>query len=228
MAMEKSCILVALCSFFFFFFLFFWGSLSCPEHQKQALLQLKSSILAIAPSLYNSYSLHSWVLSSSNCCGWDLVECSSIDHAPNNSTSRFVVLLDLMDLLGYLSPQPRVESSMLAPLFHIRSLKELYILGINMQGEIPGVGFSNLINLVHLDMSGNNFNGSIPPQLFHLPLLQSLLLDGNSLSGEIRPDEEEEEIRKCTRGSQELSLLGNKFSDAMLRSVVLCLKGLEY
>ena len=103
------------------------------------------------------------MVSSSNCCGWDLVECSSTDPAPNNSTSRVVVLLDLMDLLGYLSPQPRVESSMLAPLFNIRSLKELYISSINMQGEIPGVGFSNLIKLVRLDMSGNNFNGSIPP-----------------------------------------------------------------
>ena len=62
-----------------------------------------------------------------------------------------------MDLLGHLSPQPRVESTMLAPLFHIRSLKELYISGINMQGEIPGVGFANLRNLVHLDVLLNIF-----------------------------------------------------------------------
>ena len=75
--------------------------------------------------------------------------------------------------------------------------------------------------------AGNNLSGSIPPQLFHLPLLQILHLDDNSLnSREVQPDEEEE-IGNLTTSLQKLFLYGNKFSDAMLLSV-LCLKGLEY
>ena len=177
-SMAKPCLLLAFCSFFFFFFL---PCLSCPAHQKQALLQFKSSILAITSSLNSSDSqLQSWN-SSSSCCRWEEVEC-------NDSTTSVVISLDLIGLFTDLSPQPRVQSTILAPIFHIRSLEWLHISDNNIQGEIPAVGFANLSNLVGLYMSGNNFSGSIPPQLFHLPFLQYLSLDGNSLSGEV-PEE---------------------------------------
>ena len=104
---------------------------------------------------------------------------------------------------------------MLAPLFHIRTLEYLEISGNNIQGEIPRVGIANLSNLVTLDMSENNLSGSIPHQLFHLPLLQSLYLHDNSLSGNL------------TTSLQDLYLSGNKFSDPMLLSLM-DLKGLEY
>ena len=97
-----------------------------------------------------------------------------------------------------------VPSTILAPIFHIRSLEELFIRFTNIQGEIPAVGFANLSNLVDLDLSTNNFSGSVPPQLFHLPLLQYLYLDDNSLSGKVT-----EEIGNLSR-LQRLSLSGNR------------------
>ena len=180
-SMAKPCLLLAFCSFFFFFFL---PCLTCPAHQKQALLQFKSSILAITSSLNSSDSqLQSWN-SSSSCCRWSWVDCND---SPN-STSRIVISLNLDGLAIYPSPEPPLPSTILAPIFHIRSLEWLHISDNNIQGEIPAVGFANLSNLVGLYMSGNNFSGSIPPQLFHLPFLQYLSLDGNSLSGEV-PEE---------------------------------------
>ena len=210
-------------TFFSFFFFFFLPCLSCPEYQKQALLQFKSSILAISPSFNcsdDSDLLQSWN-SSSSCCEWFEVECRGIP--------RVVIALYLTNLFTGLSPQPQVETTILAPLFHIRSLKNLSISDNNIQGEIPGVGFANLSNLVLLDMSGNNFKGSIPPQLVRLPYLRELYLDDSSLTGKLLPDDEETEkyVISSTSKLQELSLSGNKFSDGMLLSI-LCLKGLEF
>ena len=73
-------------------------------------------------------------------------------------------------------------------------------------------------------MAGNKLSGPIPPQLFHLPLLETLNLDGNSLSGEV-PAEEAGEIGNLT-SLHDLFLSGNNFSDTACS--VLCLKGLEY
>ena len=120
-----------LLTFFGFFFLIL-PCLSCPEYQKQAPLRFKSSILAITSSLNHSSDDSGWQSwnSSSSCCGWDRVKCN--DHSPNpNPTSKVVIIsLYLEDLFANLSPQPRVESTILAPLFHIRSLEELTILAI--------------------------------------------------------------------------------------------------
>ena len=208
-SMARPCSLFAFCGLFFFFL----PCLCCPEQQKQALLQFKSSILAIT-SLRNSsyFPLESWN-SGSSCCRWTRVDCND---SPN-STSRVVISVDL----GTLFIDQSVQSTILAPIFHIRSLELLFIGYNNIQGEIPAVGFANLSNLVELDMSGNNFSGSVPSQLFHLPLLQYLHLDDNSLSGKVP-----EEIGNLSR-LQWLSLSGNKFSDGMLLSV-LTLKGLEF
>ena len=74
---------------------------------------------------------------------------------------------------------------------------------------MKSIGFANLSDLVGLYMTGNNFSGSIPPQLFHLPLLQYLYLDDNSLSGKALA-----EIGNLS-SLRALSLSGNRFS-AML------------
>ena len=141
----------------FFFFLLPCLSWSCPEYQKQALLQFKSSILAINSSLH---TLDSWD-SSSSCCLWNNVTCSS--PSTSNSTSSVVIGLHLSDISAQL-----MHSYLLAPLFFIRSLRVLDISHYSINGQIPALGFGNLGNLVHLDLSLNWFNGSIPPQLFQL------------------------------------------------------------
>ncbi|RVW48775.1 hypothetical protein CK203_076091 [Vitis vinifera] len=139
--MAKPCLLLAFCSFFFFFFL---PCLSCPAHQKQALLQFKSSILAITSSL--------------------------------NS------------LFTDLSPQPRVQSTILAPIFTSEAWSGFTSQTTTYKVKSRQLGLQTLAIWLGLYMSGNNFSGSIPPQLFHLPFLQYLSLDGNSLSGEV-PEE---------------------------------------
>ncbi|KAL6340889.1 hypothetical protein AAG906_032000 [Vitis piasezkii] len=68
-------------------------------------------------------------------------------------------------------------------------------------------------------MSRNNFSGSVPSQLFHLPLLQYLSLDGNSFSGKVLV-----EIGNLS-SLQALSLSGNRFSGVLLS---VSSKGLEF
>lgn len=109
--MAKPSLLLHFFIFFFFFFMIL-PCLSCPECQRQALLQFKSSTLSIYSSLH---ALDSWEFSSS-CCLWDGVICST---SPPNSTSRAVIALHLSDLFigSLLENLELFPSSILAPLF---------------------------------------------------------------------------------------------------------------
>ncbi|KAH1046960.1 hypothetical protein J1N35_037744 [Gossypium stocksii] len=81
----------------------------------------------------------------------------------------------------------------------------------NFSGSIPA-SIANLSNLVELDLSGNNFNGSIPP--FHrsgVPNLASLDLSQNQLSGSIPSS------LFTLSTLQTLSLGYNSFSDYQLK-----------
>ena len=145
--------------FILFFFFMILPCLSCPGYQKQALLQFKSSTLSIYSTLH---ALDSWEFSSS-CCLWDGVICSS----PPNSTSRAVIALHLSDLFvgSLLENLELFPSSILAPLFFIRSLVVLDISTSSIYGQIPELGFGNLSKLVYLDMRWNRFNGPNGPIL---------------------------------------------------------------
>ncbi|GKE62865.1 leucine-rich repeat-containing protein [Tanacetum coccineum] len=80
--------------------------------------------------------------------------------------------------------EPRHRLLLMGPFIHsssgvfqhldcgIRSLKQLDISMNGLQGDIPGDGIGNSTQLVHLDMSLNRFNGSIPYQIFRLTLQQ--------------------------------------------------------
>ncbi|KAA8516453.1 hypothetical protein F0562_016746 [Nyssa sinensis] len=158
----------------------FGPSLCCPQDQREALLQFKSLLVADLlrnNSMYTSLlDLESWN-SSSDCCQWKRVACH------NHSSPQQVTGLILFYLIPLLNLNTAVTSDVLTPLFRIRSLMLLDISGNSIQGDFPGFGFANLTNLVHLDMSRNGFNGSIPPQLFQLKYLQYLDLSSNSIEG---------------------------------------------
>uniref|UniRef100_A0A175YI69 Uncharacterized protein n=1 Tax=Daucus carota subsp. sativus TaxID=79200 RepID=A0A175YI69_DAUCS len=154
--------------------------LCCPAYQKQSLLHFKSSLLtSYETSNSSSFGLESWD-SITDCCKWTRVVCSS--H------SRDITALHLDHLRMYYVYKP-VNVQILDPIYGIRSLRFLNISRTLIEGEISGEGLANLTKLIHLDMSWNLLNGSIPAQLFQLRFLQSLDLSVNSLknglSGEI-------------------------------------------
>ncbi|XP_074335880.1 receptor-like protein 46 [Apium graveolens] len=143
--------------------------LACPPHQKQSLLHFKSSLLNIFSTSNSSVvGLESWN-STSDCCTWTRVVCSS--HA------RVITALHLQffPILYYM----KMNSSILDPIYGIRTLMLLDISSNSMRGEISGYGLANLTKLVHLDMSYNDLNGPIPAQLFHLKFLRFLDLSYN-------------------------------------------------
>ncbi|KAM3693411.1 hypothetical protein ACJW31_08G164700 [Castanea mollissima] len=160
--------------------IFFTPSLCCPEDQKQALLEFKSSLIKTtsSPSLeIPLFELESWN-SSSDCCNWKRVICSTRFHP------RTVIALYLDSLVSMQSTEPIVvTSTILTPLFRIRSLMLLDMTGNQIQGELPGDNVANLSKLVYLDLKNNIFNGSISSQLFHLRYLQYLDLSINSFHG---------------------------------------------
>ena len=118
--------------------IFFTPTLSCPEYQKQALLHFKASIINATSSTESTLlnRLQSWS-SSSDCCNWDRVSCSS------SFSSRTVIALYLEDLI--LQKDPMVlTSTILTPLFRIKSLTYLDLYHNRIQGELPGDGFASL------------------------------------------------------------------------------------
>ena len=184
---------------FILFIFFFTPTLSCPpECQKQALLQFTASLANLTDD-----DLKYWN-SSSDGCLFPFVKCSSSN----------VVEIDLGDLNPYRAPWRVWTSTILTPLFHIRTLTVLGLPFNEIRGELPRDGFANLSNLVSLDLRGNNFSGSLPSQLFQLRFLQTLDMADNSFNGNIPP-----EIGNMTKLSY-LSFSNNNFSGEIPTSIV--------
>ena len=164
--------------------IFFTPSLSCPEYQKQALLDFKASLFNAIDnsSLLETpfVDIESWS-PRIDCCHWDWVHCNS------HFGSRTVTALYLTSIIW--SDQVVLCPIILTQLFRIRILMHLDVAGNNIEGELPGESLANLTKLVYLDLGGNHFNCSIPSQLFQLTHLQNLDTSVNSfhgiLSGEV-------------------------------------------
>uniref|UniRef100_A0A7N2KKV4 Leucine-rich repeat-containing N-terminal plant-type domain-containing protein n=1 Tax=Quercus lobata TaxID=97700 RepID=A0A7N2KKV4_QUELO len=197
--------------------IFFTTSFSCPQHQKQALLQFKASLFnATSPFTSDKENkpifFESWN-SSSDCCDWHLVNCNS------QFDSRNVIALDLRRLFGRLEPIV-LASTILTPLFHIRSLMQLHLSSNQIQGELPGDGIANLTKLIFLDLIDNHFSGSIPSQIFNLRYLQYLYASYNSFNGNI-PNEIGNKTKLQTLSLQHKNFFGK------IPSSILNLKELE-
>ncbi|KAI3688284.1 hypothetical protein L1987_82023 [Smallanthus sonchifolius] len=156
-------------------------SFSCPSHQKHALLHFNSTVTTIINfSSYEPVELKSWN-PTSDCCSWERVNCIGTKTVTELHLDGVIVPLPDVD-------PPLVFSNILAPLFHIRSLKLLDISNNYLHGETPGDGFENLTALVYLDMKDDDFNGSIPRQLFLLTNLRYLDMSNNFLKGKLGPE----------------------------------------
>ncbi|GKD73564.1 leucine-rich repeat-containing protein, partial [Tanacetum coccineum] len=112
---------------------------------------------------------------------WERVNCSTTGSVTGLQLSGVAAPLLNFELVP-------TSSDILTPLFHIRSLERLVISYNYFEGEIPGDGFGNLTKLLHLDMRWNNFNGSIPSQLFQLTNLRFLDISDNYLEGKLGPE----------------------------------------
>ncbi|XP_071733734.1 uncharacterized protein [Rutidosis leptorrhynchoides] len=69
----------------------------------------------------------------------------------------------------------------------LSKLVELSLRGNWLTGKIPAGLLANLTQLTHLDLSLNNFMGSIPPSLTNLTQLRYLYLSRNNFTGPIPP-----------------------------------------
>lgn len=156
-------------------------SFSCPQDQRKSLLEFKKLLI------HNNIKNHSTQIAlgelktwrpNSDCCRWKLVRC--------NARSPFKEVTDLN--LNNLVLSGSVSSTLLRPVLRISSLMRLDVSSNFIQGEIPGDGFVNLTRLISLDMGGNSFNGTIPPELFSLKTLQRLDLRMNTIGGTLSGD----------------------------------------
>jgi hypothetical protein len=160
----------------------FTPSLCCPEDQKQALLRFKASFLnATGYSALRSpwYGLESWN-SSSDCCQWERVNCTS------PFGSKTLISLDLSFLRDPSHRERRVLSfTIFTPLFRIRSLTFLSLSFNHIQGELLGDSLANMTKLVSLDLTHNLFHGNISKEIGNMTKLQKLSLFDNNFFGEI-------------------------------------------
>ncbi|XP_023903572.1 receptor-like protein EIX2 [Quercus suber] len=141
------------------------NNISCPEGERQALLEFKKGI----SDPYGWLSFWGSEEEKKNCCNWPGIRCS-------NQTGRVIQLQLGFDYLG----------GMISP-----SLLELpYLTYLDLSNNdfnhsyIPEF-IGSLSNLEHLDLSSSNLSGPIPYQLGNLSRLQYLDLSSSNLSGPI-------------------------------------------
>ncbi|KAJ4842334.1 hypothetical protein Tsubulata_034924, partial [Turnera subulata] len=177
----------------------------CPTYQKEALLQFKYLLVGNNSSQVGLNGLETWN-STSDCCQWEKVTCSSSTTSPQQISgpgfanfSEIVTLrmnansfsgsipLEFYSLrhLEYLYLHDNmIEGELASNLGNLSNIKELELTYNAIHGEIPRE-IGNLVYLQKLLLGSNNFSGLVPPEIGNLRNISTLSLDGNSLSGEI-------------------------------------------
>ncbi|TYI79261.1 hypothetical protein E1A91_D05G010800v1 [Gossypium mustelinum] len=186
-----------------------WRNEGCLEEERLALFQLKPFFPSIDSrifdgswldrSMYNPI-IDSWLdrpiydsiieekETSSDCCEWEKVECSSIT---GRVTHLFLNLTRFShDLVHsyYIKPVNieywYLNTSLFLP---FEELQSLFLRGNSIVGFVDNQGFeklsSKLNKLEILDLSDNYFNDSILTSLSKLSSLKSLNLAGNNFIG---------------------------------------------
>lgn len=132
-----------------------------------------------------------------NVCQWQGIECSG---TPSSSTLRVTSLrLPGASLSGHIPEgsigqlrelrvlslrSNRLFGSLPADFANCTLIRSIYLQHNHLSGPLP-TNFTLWPNLLHVDLSFNNFNTTLPPSLGYLNQLKSLFLQNNSLSGPI-------------------------------------------
>ena len=140
------------------------NNISCPEGERQALLEFKRGISSDPYGRLSSWGSEE---EDKNCCNWEGILCSD--------QTGHVVQLQFSFLGGMISP-----SLLELPYLTYLDLSENEF----NHSHIPEF-IGSLSNLEHLDLSESNFSGPIPHQLGNLSRLQYLDLSSSNLSGPI-------------------------------------------
>ncbi|XP_021828964.1 receptor-like protein 12 [Prunus avium] len=157
----------------------------CIKDQQQSLLHLKKSLQFDPPS-WRTPLIISWN-SSTDCCSWGGVTCTSNGH---------VVGLDLSFEGSFANfSTPRVldlsSNNISGPIpgsfANFPNLRELDLSGNPISDPIPGF-FANFSKLTSLSLSNCQLNGTFPKEIFQVPTLQTIDLSDNSKLGGSLPD----------------------------------------
>ncbi|OWM65942.1 hypothetical protein CDL15_Pgr015367 [Punica granatum] len=158
-------------------------ALGCTEDERVGLLNLKAAFNFPNPS---------WHADHQDCCRWKDIKCNNVAN-----TMRVTELH-----LNHTIHQMRwsVDASLFLP------LDELQVLDLSWNGLAGKTSLCELTGLEELDISGNDFVGSIPPCLSNMTSLYTLGLSDNHFGGAIPPS-----LFSSHRSLEYISLSGNAF-----------------
>ncbi|KAK8603128.1 hypothetical protein V6N13_085323 [Hibiscus sabdariffa] len=144
----------------------------CVPDDTSALIQFRNAMSIYEPSVdFCDGTAHpktnSWN-ESTNCCTWEGVTC-------DNATGQVIGLdLSCSMLAGFLAPDTSLSG--------LQGLKRLNLSYNDFKHSSIPLGFSRLVSLTHLDLSGSSFSGFVPPVVSLPSKLISLDLSTNDLT----------------------------------------------
>ncbi|ONH90444.1 hypothetical protein PRUPE_8G054400 [Prunus persica] len=185
----------------------------CIKNQQQSLLYLKKSLQFDLPSRLMSWN------SSTDCCSWGGVTCTSNGHVVGldlsletisgpipGSFTNFPNLRELDLSSNYISYIP-------GSFANLSNLRVLDLSWNPISDPIPGF-FANFSKLTSLSLSGCQLNGTFPKEIFQVPTLQIIDLSGNFKLGGSLP-----EFPKNNGSLQRLILRQTNFSGSLPESI---------
>ncbi|KAG8495711.1 hypothetical protein CXB51_013429 [Gossypium anomalum] len=168
-----------------------WRTEGCLEEERLALFQFKPFFPSIDSRIEEYRSIMYYPIeekeTSSDCCEWKIVECSSITGRVTHLFLNYTYTVAYDDLV-YSEYQNNkywyLNTSLFLPFEELQSLS---LSGNSIVGFVDNQGFerlsSKLNKLEILDLSYNYFNDSILTSLSELSSLKSLNLASNKFTG---------------------------------------------
>lgn len=173
MGVKDLCLMMIVLGFYFQSQLLSAQNLTCHPNDRSALVDFMKGLKSV---------IEGWdtTNSSSDCCTWPGINCSSPNSPSLNTSSgnyKRVVLLNLS--------KERIRGKLSESLGKLDQLRTLNLSRNLLQDSLPQSLFS-LQNLEVLDLSSNDFSGSIP-EAINLTSINTIDMSQNFLNGSI-PD----------------------------------------